>query len=82
VGRLARGGYSLIASILALVAFNLVKFVLIEIPILSFALEPGGTAARVDRFSAWMRENQVKIIAAVVGVIGLLLIGRGIARLS
>ncbi len=82
VGRLARGGYSLIASILALVAFNLVKFALIEIPILSFAIDPGGTAARVDRFSAWMRENQVKIIAAVVGVIGLLLIGRGIARLG
>jgi hypothetical protein len=82
VGRLARGGYSMVASIAALIGFNLVKFVLIEIPILSYVIDSGGTAARVDRFSSWMKENKVRIIAAVVGVIGVLLIGRGIARLG
>lgn len=82
VGRLARGGYSTVASIAALVGFNLVKFVLIEIPLLSYVIDSGGTAARVDRFSSWMKENKVRIIAAVVAVIGVLLIGRGIARLG
>ncbi len=82
VGRLARGGYSTIASILALVAFNLIKFLLIEVPILSYVIDPGGTASRVERFSSWMSENRVKIIAAVVAVIGVLLIARGVARLG
>ena len=82
VGRLARGGYSTIASILALVAFNLIKFLLIEVPILSYVIDPRGTAARVARFSAWMSEHRVKIIAGVVAVIGVLLIARGVARLG
>ena len=82
VGRLARGGYSVIGSVLALVAFNLIKFVLIEVPIVSYVIDPAGSAVRVERFSSWMKENRVTIIAAVVGIIGLALIGRGIARLG
>lgn len=82
LGRMTRAGYSVIGSIGMVIAFNLIKFLLIEIPIVSYAIDPAGTAGRVDRFSAWMREHQIKVIAAVVGIIGLLLIARGIARLS
>ena len=82
LGRLTRGGYGLFASLLVVLAFNLVKFVLIEVPLLSYAIDPDGTAGRVKGFSAWMRMNRIKVIAVVVGVVGLVLIGRGIARLG
>jgi hypothetical protein len=81
LGRLARGGYSVLGSIAILLVFNLLKFLLIEIPLLSYTLEPERTTARVDRFSQWMKEHRIEVIAAVVAVVGLFLIGRGISRL-
>jgi hypothetical protein len=82
LGRMTTAGYSVIASIGVIIAFNLIKFLLIEIPIISYMLDPDGTAARVDRVSVWLRENKMTAIAAVVAIIGLVLIERGIARLS
>jgi hypothetical protein len=82
LGRMARGSYTAIASIVMLVAFNLTKFLLIEIPIVTYAFDPDGTSGRVDRFSAWMKLHQIKVVAAVVGIVGLVLIGRGISQLS
>ena len=70
------------ASILIVVAFVGVKFSLIEIPILSYAIEPDRTTERVERFSAWMRRHRIEVIAAVVGIVGLILVGRGLSRLS
>jgi hypothetical protein len=82
LGRTARAGYSVLGALLVLVAFNLLKFLLIEIPILSYTLEPARTANRIHRFSGWMRDNKLKVVAAVVAVVGLLLIARGISRLG
>jgi Sap, sulfolipid-1-addressing protein len=61
--------------------FTLIKFVLIEVPIISYAINPPRTSARVSRFSNWMAANKLKVTATVVGVIGLVLIVRGIAGL-
>jgi Sap, sulfolipid-1-addressing protein len=81
LGRVVRFGYALVPSLLMLATFNLIKFALIELPILSYALDPSGTASRVQRFSRWMKANQIRVIAIVIGIIGVLLIGRGITRL-
>lgn len=82
LGRMTRAGYSLIGSLGLILAFNLIKFILIEAPIVSYAVDPERTRARVDRFSAWLRKHQVRAIAAVIAIIGLVLIGRGIGRLG
>ena len=81
LGHLVRFGYALVPSLVVVVGFNLIKFALIELPILSYALDPAGTADRVERFSAWMRANKIRVIAGVIAIVGLLLIERGIARL-
>jgi hypothetical protein len=81
LGHLARSGYGPIAAGAIIIAFALIKFVLIEVPIASYAMDSDGTAARVGRFSAWMRANKLSIIAVVVGVIGLALLATGISRL-
>lgn len=82
VGRLARGGYALATALIMILALNLIKFLLIEIPIVSYALEPEETAARVERFSTWLKANKMALLALVVGVIGVVLIFRGVSRLG
>ena len=81
VGHMARAGYATIVVLVMIVVFNLVKFVLIEVPIVSYAVSPDRTAARVDRFSAWMKTNKMDVIAGVVAVISVVLIVRGVTRL-
>lgn len=81
LGRLARTGYGTIAAVAVILAFVVIKFLLIEVPIASYAIDPARTASRVDRFSLWMRANKLTIIAAVVAVIGLGLIVTGISNL-
>jgi hypothetical protein len=80
-GHMARGGYTTIGLGVWIVVFTLIKFLLIEVPIVSYAISPASTSARVSRFSNWVAANKLKVIAAVVGVIGLVLIGEGIAGL-
>ena len=62
--------------------FALIKFALIEVPIAGYIVDPDGTAARVTRFSGWMKANKVFGVAAVVGLFGIILIGRGISGLA
>ncbi len=81
VGHIARSAYGTISVLGMIVAFTLVKFLLIEVPIISYVVNPEGTAARVDRFAAWMKVNKLGVIAGVVAVISLILIVRGLATL-
>lgn len=81
LGRLARDGYGIVAAGGVMVAFALIKFVLIELPIASYTIDPDGTAARVGRFSGWMHTNKRVTLAAIVGLVGAILIGRGVSGL-
>jgi hypothetical protein len=82
LGRLARNHYGVVAAAGTMVVFALIKFALIEVPIASYAIDSDGTSARVRRFSGWMQTNKLAGIAVIVGVIGLVLIGRGISGLT
>lgn len=82
LGHVARGSYNTVVVSVMVVAFNLIKFILIEIPIVSYSVSPERTAARVERFSRWMQAHKIDVIAAVVGVISVVLIGKGISGLS
>ena len=55
---------------------------LIELPVAGYAIDPDGTAARVGRFSRWMRTNELAGIAAIVGLFGIILIARGLSGLG
>jgi hypothetical protein len=81
LGHLATHGYGLVAAGGVMVAFALIKFALIEVPIAGYTIDPEGTSARVDRFSHWMHTNKLAAVAATVGLLGIILIGRGISGL-
>jgi Sap, sulfolipid-1-addressing protein len=81
LGRLARDGYGIVAAGSVMVVFALIKFVLIELPIASYRIDPGGTAARVGSFSGWMHTNKRMVVGAIVALFGAVLIGRGVSGL-
>jgi len=80
-GHMARGGYTTFELGVLIVVFTLIKFLLIEVPIVSYAISPASTSARVSRLSNWMAANKLEVIGAVVGLIGVVLIVRGIASI-
>jgi hypothetical protein len=82
IGRIARHGWGVVAAAGAMAVFALIKFVLIEVPIAGYTIDPDGTAATVGRFSRWLHANKLAGIAAVVGLFGIVLIGRGISGLG
>ena len=82
IGRLARSGYGVFAAATVVFGFALIKFALIEVPIVGYVVDPDGTAAWVGRFSGWMKANKVFGVAAIVGLFGVILIGRGISGLA
>jgi Sap, sulfolipid-1-addressing protein len=82
LGHLARTGDGTVAVAALIAAFTAIKFVLIEVPIVSYAIDRDGTAARVERFSSWMQANKLTVVAAIVSVVGVVLIGRGISNLG
>lgn len=66
---------------LLVIAFCLIQQLLLEIPLVSYFVAPEETAGRVDRFRAWLARNgrQAAIIGA--GVLGSLVVIRGIVGL-
>jgi Sap, sulfolipid-1-addressing protein len=81
LGRLARGGYGVVAAAGVMAVFALIKFILIEVPIAGYTIDRDRTAAMVNRFSRWMHTNKFAAVAAIAGLFGIALIGRGISGL-
>jgi hypothetical protein len=69
-----------VATVLAVLAFNLIMLALLELPLLGYATRPEWTAATVKRFSDWLtrRGGQVGLFAGAA--FGVLLIVRGIVN--
>jgi hypothetical protein len=68
------------ATVLLVLAFNAIMLILIEIPLLGYAIAPDWTAAAIEGFSNWLirRGARVALIAGVLA--GVLLILRGIVN--
>jgi hypothetical protein len=81
-GHLSRTGDGWIELGALVVVVVLIKFLLIEAPIVGYTISPTRTSAQVTRFSGWMRANKFEVIAAIVGIIGLGLIVEGVVGLA
>lgn len=67
-------------DILLIVAFNLIMFLLAEIPLLGLIYAPETTDRRVRRLNAWFSDNGRRIAVVLSLALGIFLVVRGIAH--
>lgn len=64
------------ATVVAVIAFNVVMLALLELPLLGYATRPEWTAANVARFNAFLARDGGRVALVGATVIGVLLIVR------
>lgn len=81
LGRIDALGASAVATTLLVVGFCLIQLLLIELPLVGYALAPDRTQDAVDRFRAWLARNGRR--AAIIGAaaLGAAAVVKGIAGL-
>ncbi len=79
--RLAKGDLGTPESVLVVVGFNLIMLALLELPLLSYLLQPDATPRRVERFKASLRRDGRRIAIRIATVAGMLLVVRGVVTL-
>jgi hypothetical protein len=77
---IAAGHHATGVDILLIVAFNLIMFVLAEIPLLGLILAPERTNLLVHRVNDWFSANGRRIAIVLCAVLGVFLIARGVAH--
>ena len=65
-------------QLFAILLFNLVMFILAELPLLAYSIAPEETQSRVERLNAWMSGHARQIVIAVATTFGVYLIARGL----
>ena len=78
VGFMVRDGYRLPIQLLLILIFSLISYVVVEIPLISYAVSPKATATRVEAFSTWLGTHKIQAAAAVAAVVGVVLIIKGL----
>lgn len=75
--RLAKDDLGAPETVLVILGFNLIMLALLELPLLSYWLEPEATPGRVERFKASLRRDGRRIAIRIAAGAGVLLLVRG-----
>jgi len=78
---IAEAKYSTVEAIIIVVVFNLIMFMLAEVPLIGYWLDPEKTQDRVARFSTWLENHGLQIIAIFAALWGLSSLGKGLKDL-
>ena len=69
-----------LATVLVVLAVNAIMLILLELPLLGYAIRPEWTAATIERFSAWLIRRGGRVAQIAGAIAGVLLILRGIVN--
>lgn len=75
---IAQAGYDRITTVVVIVAFCIVQYALIELPLLGFLFAPERASVLSTRFSMWLGDNSRTIAVSILAVGGCYLILRGV----
>jgi hypothetical protein len=78
--RLSKLHYSVVGTTLILIGSNLIQLIVLEVPMLAFAVRPEQTPQAIDGAKEWIRTHGRDYAAAGLAVIGAALAVRGITR--
>jgi Sap, sulfolipid-1-addressing protein len=76
--RLSKLGYSTAVTVLVVIAFNLVMLILLEGPMIAFAVAPDWTPAAIDRAKGWAGRHGRQFAVRGLAGIGVALTVKGI----
>jgi hypothetical protein len=79
---ISRQNLSTAAVVLTVLAVNAVMLVLLEVPLISFAVAPDWTPVAVERFKSWMSRDLEKVIVIALTVIGIVFIARAVITIA
>jgi Sap-like sulfolipid-1-addressing protein len=73
--------YATVPTILVILGFNVMTFILLEIPLVGYVFAPERTKVAVQDFRSWLSRNGFKAGIYVAAGLGLLLVVRGVIEL-
>ena len=79
--QLAKQDLSTAATVLSVIAFNVIMLTLLEVPLLGYTFSPEKTSAAVNRFSAWLSRDGGRLALVLAVLVGIALIARGVGGL-
>ena len=79
---LAKVGAPTASEVLAVLAFNLIMFAVIELPLLGFVLAPERTRSLTAKLNRWMTDHRRILIVIVTGAAGIYLLVSGFGDLG
>jgi Sap, sulfolipid-1-addressing protein len=79
--RLSKLGYSTAVTVLVVIAFNLVMLMLLEGPLVAFAVAPDWTPGAIDRAKAWAGTRGRQFAVRGLAAVGVALVVKGIIGL-
>jgi len=75
---IAQGQHGFGAQAFAVVLFNLIMFLLAELPLLGYCFAPETTQQRVEAFNEWLGRHARQIVILISTVMGVYLVARGV----
>jgi hypothetical protein len=66
-------------TLVVIVAFYVVMFTFVEVPIVGFVVSPEWTKARATAFNEWLGRNLVRLGVWALTIVGALEVARGLA---
>lgn len=81
LNRMAKLETSTAEAVLLVVAFCLIQQLLLELPLIGYAVAPERTQSAVDGFRSWLARNGRRAAAGVALALGALLVLRGVVTL-
>ena len=81
IAAILKSGVGTGTQIAALLVFSLVAFAVAEIPLVSFAIAPEATRARINELYAWVSTHQRLVVTILASLVGAYLIVVGISKL-
>jgi hypothetical protein len=81
LSRIDKLNYSTPETVFLVVAFNLIMLVLLEVPLLCFAIAPGWTVDAIDKAKAWIGRHGRRFVVTMLTGLGTLLVIKGMIEL-
>jgi hypothetical protein len=75
---IAQGQQGTGSQVLAVIVFNLIMFILAEVPLIGYFIAPEATEQKVEALNEWMGSHARQIVIALATTMGVYLVARGV----